>query len=66
MSVGRCFYQILVELCTIFKLRHDGFDFLRLAQINLQPFATCAFGAPECAVIVIHSIGWLKVIIVIR
>ena len=65
MSVGRCLYQILVELGAVFELSHDGLDGLGFAQVNLQPFAVCSFGAPECAVIIVDGIGGLEVFVVI-
>ena len=65
LAVIRCLDEILIELCSVFKLSPDALDALLLAQINLNPSRSGGARAPECAIVVINRIFRTEIVIVI-
>ena len=66
LAVIRCLDEILIELCSVFKLSPDALDALLLAQVELDPGWSGGARAPECAVVVIYRIFRTEVVVVIR
>ena len=65
LAIIRCLDEILIELCSVFKLSPDALDALLLAQVNLNPGWSGGARAPECAVVVINRIFRTEVVVVI-
>ena len=65
LAVIRCLDEILIELCSVFKLSPDALDALLLAQINLNPSRSGGARAPECAVVVINRIFRTEIVVVV-
>ena len=65
LPIIRCLDEILIELCSVFKLSPDALDALLLAQINLNPSRSDGARAPECAVVVINRIFRTEVVVVV-
>ena len=65
LSIIRCLDEILIELCSVFKLSPDALDALLLAQINLNPSRSGGARAPKCAVVVINRIFRTEVVVVV-
>ena len=66
LAVIRCLDEILIELCSVFKLSPDALDALFLAQVYLNPSRSGGARAPECAVVVIDRIFRTEIVVVIR
>ena len=66
LAIIRCLDEILIELCSVFKLSPDALDALLLAQVNLNPSRSGGARAPECAVVVIYRIFRTEIVVVIR
>jgi len=62
----RCLDEILIELCSVFKLSPDALDALLLAQVYLNPSRSGGARTPECAVVVINRIFRTEIIVIIR
>ena len=65
LAVIRSLDEILIELCSVFKLSPDALDALLLAQVDLDPGWSGGARAPECAVVVINRIFRTEVVVVI-
>ena len=65
LTVIRCLDEILIELCSVFKLSPDALDVLLLAQVNLDPSRSGGARAPECSVVVIYCIFRTEIVVVV-
>ena len=65
LAIIRCLDEILIELCSVFKLSPDALDALLLAQVNLNPSRSGGARAPECAVVVINRIFRTEIVVVV-
>ena len=66
LAIIRCLDEILIELCSVFKLGPNALDALFLAQVYLNPSRSGGARAPECAVVVIDRIFRTEIVVVIR
>ena len=66
LAIIGCLDEILIELCSVFKLSPDALDALLLAQVDLDPGWSGGARAPECAVVVIYRIFRTEIVVVIR
>ena len=65
LAVIGCLDEILIELCSVFKLSPDALDALLLAQVELDPGWSGGARAPECAVVVINRIFRTEIVVVV-
>ena len=66
LAIIRCLDEILIELCSVFKLSPYALDALLLAQVYLNPSRSGGARTPECAVVVINRIFRTEIIVIIR